>query len=142
MTRRTVLTLRLVASWQLREALLLATCLLVGCGGGEGGATVTGVVTFNGAPVTTGVIGFYKAGTKALGAPISPDGSYSLTIPPGDYQVRVDAPSPMPEGWKEGQPLPKLPPRPVPEKYATFDSSGITAAIDGEANQQFDVKLP
>lgn len=142
MTRRTLCALRSVTSWQLQGALLVATCMLVGCGRGEGGSTVSGVVTFNGAPVTTGVIGFYKAGTKALGAPISPDGRYSLTIPSGDYQVRVDAPAPMPEGWKEGQPLPKLPPRPVPEKYATFDSSGITAAINDEATQQFDVNLP
>jgi hypothetical protein len=122
--------------------LLLAVSLISGCGSGDGGATVSGVVSFNGVPVTTGVIGFYKSGSKALGGPIGADGAYSLAIPPGEYQVRVDAPSPMPDGWKEGQPLPKLPPRPVPEKYASFETSGITATITDESTQHFDITLP
>jgi hypothetical protein len=131
-------------SWrQASGAVVLAVSLLSGCGGSGGaGSTVSGVVTFNDAPVTTGVIGFFKPGAKAIGGPLGADGSYTLVIPPGEYQVRVDAPSPMPADWKEGQPLPKLPPRPVPEKYAMFDSSGIRVTINGESSQQYDVKLP
>lgn len=122
---------------------LLLSCLSlsVGCGGGDGATAVTGVVTIKGTPVTTGVIGFIKSGTPAIGGPLGPDGSYSLSIPPGDYQVRVDSPSPMPEGWKEGDPLPQLPPRPVPESFAHFNSSGLTATITDESPQKLDFQL-
>lgn len=120
---------------------LLAVSLSIGCGGGNAGTTVTGVVTMNGAPVTTGVIGFLKSGSPAAGGPIGADGSYSVTVATGEYKVRVDAPSPMPAGWKEGDPPPKLPPRPVPENYAHFDSSGLTATITGESSQQLDFPL-
>lgn len=133
---------RLVADSWAWMPVIAFIAMFVGCGGGSGGASVTGEVTFNGAPVTTGVIGFLQTGSPMLGGPLGPDGTYSLTIPPGDYKVRIDAPAPWPEGWKEGDPQPKLPPRPVPEQYAHFDSSGLTATITGDSSQKIDFTLP
>ncbi|BBO35121.1 hypothetical protein [Lacipirellula parvula] len=111
-----------------------------GCGA-SGGGVVSGVVTYNNAPVTVGMVAFSKAGSPAIGGPIAADGTYSLSLPAGEYRIRVDAPSPMPAGWKEGDPLPILPPRPVPESYARFETSGLTLQATGDA-QTHDIKMP
>ena len=76
------------------------------------------------------------------GGPIGADGFYSVTLPPGEYKVRIDAPAPLPPGWKEGQPLPASTLRPVPESYANFDTSGLTATVTGESSQKVDFALP
>ncbi len=68
-------------------ACLIGCGLLIGCGGSdhEETATVTGKVTYEGAPVTKGRIAFYPSkGRPAMGA-IQSDGTYSLTtFEPGD----------------------------------------------------------
>lgn len=119
---------------------LLALVGLSGCSGG-GASSLSGAVTVKGVPVTAGVIGFRKEGAPMAGGPIGADGSYSVTLPPGEYKVRIDAPAPLPPGWKEGQPLPNLP-RLVPESYANFDTSGLTATVTGESSQKVDFALP
>lgn len=70
-----------------------------------------------------------------------PDGTYEFVLPPGDYQVRIDAPPELPEGLKEGDPIPKLGPRLAPEKFADFNSSGLTLTVTGEKSQQADFAL-
>jgi hypothetical protein len=121
----------------------LSVVSLVGCGDGNNTTTVSGTISFNGKPITSGVINFLAQGARPQGGGINADGSYSFELPPGEYQVRIDTPQPLPEGWKEGQPLPKLPPRQVPEKYASFNSSGLKANITGnEDPQTVDFKLP
>jgi hypothetical protein len=122
---------------------LLALPLLVAAGCGGGDPTVSGKITFNGKPVTDGIINFQAKGSKPLGGGINSDGMYTFELPPGEYQVRIDAPPPYPPGWKEGDPLPPLGPRPVPEKYASFNSSGLKANITGnEDPQTVDFVLP
>ena len=76
-----------------------------------------------------GVINFQATGSRPLGGGINADGTYSLELPPGNYLVRIDAPPAFPPGYKEGDPLPRLGPRLVPEKYASFTSSGLTATV-------------
>jgi hypothetical protein len=129
-----------------RLALVLISLSLaasVGCGDGENTTTVTGKISFNGQPVTSGIINFLPDGGRPLGGGINADSTFSFELPPGNYQVRIDSPPPYPEGWKEGQPPPKLPPRQVPEKYANFNSSGLTANITGNDDPQtVDFALP
>ena len=126
---------------------LLTTCIsfalvsLVGCGAGGGGSTVQGKITYKSTPVTSGLINFKGTQAQPLGGVIKPDGSYEFELPPGDYQVRIDAPPVMPEGLKEGDPIPKLGPRLAPEKYADFNSSGLTLTVTGESPQQADFAL-
>ncbi len=123
--------------------LLLSLAVFVGCGGRENTTTVNGTISFNRKPVTSGIINFLPRGGRPLGGGINSDGTFSFELPPGEYQVRIDTPSPLPDGWKEGQPLPTLPPRQVPEKYASFNSSGLTANITGaEDPQSVDFILP
>ena len=76
--------------------LLAAT--LVGCGGGVANApaNISGKVTYKGAPVTGGVVGFFATGTEGGGysATISPDGTYSTSnIPAGEIKVTVETES-------------------------------------------------
>lgn len=125
-----------------RSGLALLTLVgLLGCSGGDA-SSLTGAVTIKGAPVTTGVIGFRREGVPVAGGPINADGSYSVTLSPGEYKVRIDAPAPLPPGWKEGQPLPPATARLVPENYANFDTSGLTATVTGESSQKVDFALP
>lgn len=120
-------------------SLPLAACLLlVGCGG-ESTATIQGKITHQGKPISAGVINFQRAG-KTLGGAINADGTYSFELPPGEYQVRVDAPGAMPP-WKEGQPEPKPVPREAPSKYAAYETSGLTVTVASES-QQKDFDLP
>ena len=119
----------------------IALMVLIGCGGGDGGATVQGKITYQGAPVTSGIINFKGAQAQPLGGGIRPDGSYEFVLPPGDYQVRIDAPPVIPSGLKEGDPIPKLGPRLAPEKFADFNSSGLTLTVTGESPQTADFAL-
>lgn len=120
-----------------------AIIFLCGCGGKAVTKTVSGSVSYQNKPVISGSINFLAAKSRPLGCGIESDGTYSVKLPPGEYQVRIDAPAPLPEGFKEGMPLPKAAPPLVPEKYANFVSSGLTATIsDGSGSQQVDFKLP
>jgi hypothetical protein len=122
----------------------IAVALLVptGCGHGKGtGAAVQGKITFNGKAVPYGVIAFSEAGGRPISAAIQPDGSYAANVPSGQYAVRIDAPPQLPPDWKEGQPLPKMAPRALPEKYGNFTTSGLTATVRDES-QQLDFALP
>lgn len=140
-------TLRPVASRpaMCSRAAALAMCLtlLAGCGdGGPSTTTVTGKISYEGKAATHGVINFVEPGKRALGGPVGADGTFSVEIPPGEYQVRIDAPPRIPDGVKEGDALPTLEPRLIPEKYADFKSSGLKATIGEESPQQVDFTLP
>jgi len=79
---------------------------LAGCGSGQlGTASVSGKVSFNGAPVPGGTITFYPAGGEAgtesrpASGPIKPDGTFVLTTyeegdgaVPGKYTVGFSPP--------------------------------------------------
>ena len=120
----------------------LLSVALVGCGGsGAGGTTLKGAVSYKGAPVTSGVINFVKSGDRPLGGGIKPDGTYEFELPPGDYQVLINAPAPLPPDWKEGDPLPRKPPL-VPENFSSFGTSGLTVTVGPESPQQHDITLP
>ena len=82
---------------------LLATGLVAGCGetpstsSSEEKATIKGIVTFEGKPVTKGTITFDPSNVNRRMAPtstatIGPDGSYSLTSLVGRNTVSFDLP--------------------------------------------------
>jgi hypothetical protein len=121
----------------------LASVTLAGCGGGDDLKSVSGAVTYQGKPVQDGLINFVTTGSRPLGGGIADDGTYSVELSPGDYQVRVDTPPQFPPGFKEGDVLPKLPPRQVPERFANFTTSGLTARVKADESSQtidFDIK--
>lgn len=78
--------------------MVLGMVALAGCGEEGGGATVTGVVTYKGRPVTEGSISFIPTGTSSAWARIGPDGRYDLQnakrterVEPGAYSVVIVA---------------------------------------------------
>jgi len=117
----------------LRCCLAVLACLLLvmadGCDDGPSTYTVKGSVSYQGKPVTGGLINFKPARGQPLGGGIKADGSYEFQLPAGEYLVRIDTPPEIPEGWKEGDPHPELGPREVPAKYARFRTSGLTAMV-------------
>lgn len=128
---------------------------LSGCGGGSGlkFQKVSGVVTFEGQPLTKGNVQFTPDSSKGTRGPmatgaIGPDGKFTLTTTnPGDgaqvgfYRVSVNC-------WEEGAPFdpnnPKPPPPPkslIPERYADDSTSGLTAEVKAGAANEFTFEL-
>lgn len=132
-----------LASW------LLLGILLAGCGGsGKGPAgTVSGKVTFQGAPVTEGNVTFVKVGGGGSGAGvIQADGNYSAKgidggIPVGEYvavvvppEVTIDrGPNTSPEtGFKEM--------KNIPAKYRSEATSDLKVTIR-EGSNDFNIDM-
>lgn len=141
---------------------LLALCAAVafavpmsGCGGGSGLKLqkVSGVVTFDGKPLTKGNVQFTPDGSKGTRGPmatgaIGPDGRFTLTTttsgdgaPVGFYRVTVNC-------WDEGAPFDPKNPKPptparslIPERYTDDNASGLTAEVKAGAKNEFTFEL-
>ena len=126
---------------RLRPAALAGVALLAGCGGS---GSVSGKVTLDGQPLTTGTVTFHPVGSGpvAIGT-IGPDGRYELavgqdrSVPPGDYVVTVEATEPV-----AAEPAPaKGPPRPpaapkglTPDKYADKAATDLRFTVKPGGN--------
>ncbi|MEX2174225.1 MAG: carboxypeptidase-like regulatory domain-containing protein [Pirellulaceae bacterium] len=152
--------------------LVMALGLVLGCGEGTGVSTVavTGTVTHKGAPLAGAVVSFVPVGgvteekRSAVGV-TDAAGKYSLTTQakddgavPGEYQVsitRYEGPPPVAGGGEEAGPdgempasyggeAPETPPAQnlLPAKYASPDTSGLTATVAGgePAPHDFDLE--
>jgi len=122
---------------------------MLGCDRGETLGKVSGKVTFQGKPVTDGLLVFSNhAKGVHMTAKLSPDGRYELQtargfgLPLGTYKVAVSPPvfdPPMP-----GMPAP--PPRPkaydnIPKQYFSPETSGLTiTVVDGDNPFDIDMK--
>jgi hypothetical protein len=125
------------------HAIALGLALMVGCGDSQ--PTLTGVVTLDGAPLTTGNIAFLPTGEGAgASATIGSDGSYDVRtgsvrgLAPGDYVVTVSANGPP--VTKPGSDLPLPGKLLTPKKYSTSQSSDLRANVQpGDNNLNFDL---
>jgi hypothetical protein len=120
----------------------LALLMASGCGGPYDSA-VTGVVTLNSVPLTTGVVSFAPQGPGAMAnGRIRPDGTYELWtgreegLASGQYVVSVIATESTGDRGKDGGPPPmgKLI---TPPWYQNPDTSGLTFTVapgDNEIN--------
>ena len=136
----------------LRQAIAAAAILLAaGCGGGEEApptASVSGKVTFQGAPVTEGFVNFASDAGFAASAPLQEDGAYELVtqygdMPTGPYKVSVTPPSPpdtgMGDATAEAPPMPD--PENIPKKYREYGTSGLTVEVTEDGANTFDFDL-
>lgn len=129
-------------------ALVVGIPLLAGCGQThETLYPVSGKVTFQGKPVSAGIIRFSnkKVGID-ITAPLCADGGYEMImargsgLPTGAYQVSVLPPRfDLPIGAKP--PFPKTPKcLDIPEQYRLPLTSGLTMTVKSEINR-FDVDM-
>ena len=139
------------------SAVALCCLLLAGCGPDRPErATVTGKVTFRGAPVPEGKIMFYPETGRAAVGTITPDGTYHLTtFDPGDgavlgrHQVTITATKvtggpPQPKTFKDELKLATQKPKPgatspkvvwlVPKEYSQRNTSQLAAEVTRGAN--------
>jgi hypothetical protein len=122
--------------------ILIPLCFLLaafaGCGS-QLGATVSGKVTLDGAPLTSGDVMFTPTGKgPAAGGSIDSSGSYQLAtgtdsgLPPGEYKVTVVATKPAPPA-AANQP----PPAPIPitpPKYGRPETTDLKVTVAAGSN--------
>jgi hypothetical protein len=120
-------------------------CVLSGCSKKSTGFTeVSGVVTYQGKPLTQGFVTFVPAGDAGSGASgtIGPDGRYELLqsrsvkgIAPGQYKIRIESWEVAP-GMGGGKPK-----HAMPEKYYLVTTSPLQAKIEPGESQTIDLVL-
>jgi len=135
---------------------VLLTLVAAGCGSGSG--SVSGKVTYKGAPVTGGNLTFIPpAGLATISVPINEDGTYSAAkVPAATVKICVETESikPKPGGTPKYQPPPGATPPPgylsgpvikgvyvkIPDKYANPDTTDLTYTVKS-GKQDFTVEL-
>lgn len=110
---------------------IAAALALAGCGG-PSSSSVSGKVTLAGQPVTQATVNFYNAKTGvAASAALGADGSYKITenLPAGSYAVSIVPLADVSRPPMPGQAATPSAPSPVPGKYQSDASSGLTAEV-------------
>jgi hypothetical protein len=118
--------------------------LLGGCGGGGRQiktGKVAGQVTFDGKPVTDGVVHFVSKTGYGAQASLNESGKYSVAVEAAEYQVYV---APHPPG-QSGPPgtgqAPKQAASVIPMKYREPGTSGLTFTVEEGKDNKFDIEL-
>ncbi|OWK35046.1 hypothetical protein [Fimbriiglobus ruber] len=129
-----------------------SSALLIGCGGSDGLAEVSGVVSLNGKSLSTGSVVFIGSDKVApVVVPIEADGHYSARkVPSGTVTVTVHSPNPKDEADSvraknadragvtgKAPPPPGPDPKlwfPIPTKYNDPSKSGLSYPIKPGSN--------
>lgn len=147
-----------------RLVLVTTATFLFGCGGDASKpklGRVSGKVSYNGQPVTKGMVSFVpisgpgsETGQSATGE-IGTDGSYKLTTFEsgdgavlGEHKVLVQSSEEDPALKGQGMPIPdakgnfntKPPKHLVPEKYLTADKTPLRYTVK-EGDNRYDIEL-
>jgi hypothetical protein len=143
--------------WWLGALALVVSLTVVGCGG-RGKGTVTGKVTYKGAPLKGGKVAFAAANKQNVIAEIEQDGSYTADdVPAGPAKVTVltsylkqasRAPryqppkdAKVPEGYKMGgDPNDAKRYVKIPDNYEDPDQSGLNLDVKS-GPQPFNIDL-
>lgn len=124
-------------------SVLLLFGLALGCGGADR-ATAKGRVTAAGQPVTTAMINFVNPTSGAAAScDLASDGSFSIEegLAPGSYKVFVIPKSSEADAPKPGQMAAAQPKSPIPPKYRSDATSGLTVDIKPGANSDLQFAL-
>jgi hypothetical protein len=130
-----------ISAWIRRAMALsvLATVLVAGCGAPTG--DISGLVTYNGEPLPSGVVSFVaeqgRNRDKVKLAGITSDGKYEIQrCLCGEVRIGVQTP-PAIKGRFAGAGIPTIE---IPPQYADPDTSGLTYTVQ-PGPQSFDIKL-
>ena len=123
------------------SALVGLVACLVWCGGcGSAAApsgSVSGMVTYNGQPLTVGMVLFWneETGVRA-GAELDSSGNYQIhSIRTGDYQVALGHPPPPPPSKLKKAARGSIPRIRVPDKFLSFQTAGLSAKVERGENK-------
>ena len=114
---------------------------MTGCGGSANAVKVEGHASYRGEAITNGTVTFFPASGRPVVAPLSGEGDYTVELAPGEYVVVIMVGATIPEGYKEGDPLP--PPKiTLPAEYTVRAKSKLTASVQpGQSDSiNFDLK--
>lgn len=124
----------------------VSLCVLAGLGCGGKKATVTGQVTYRGAPLPSGSVSFFDAKKEIVGTATIANGTYSIdNVPVGPVKISVTTPvvrladrrHPPPKDMPGGQLAPSVP---IPPRYANPEQSGLAYDIQpGEQQHKIDL---
>jgi hypothetical protein len=133
-------------------ALIVASNITAGCNRSEPLGRVYGKVTFQGEPVTAGILVFsnHEKGVH-MTAELGPDGSYELQtaggfgLPLGTYKIAVNTPIPEPPVYGAMNSTPVNAPRAnsavnIPKKYQDYETSGLSITVEKGENR-FDIEM-
>ena len=125
-----------------------ALVVLAGCNRGPKMVPVTGKVIYNGHPLEFGTVMFQPSHGQAAQGDIQPDGTFSLSthrlndgVVLGTHKVRIACYESMRPGAAKGPGERSLGKPLVPEKYTTFDLSGLTADVSDTSTNDFTFEL-
>jgi hypothetical protein len=137
-------------------AALLFFSLVLGASGCGSSTSVSGKVSYKGAPVKGGTVTFYNASNWTGSSPISADGSYKIDkVPSGPVKIAVETKTakPNPRAARMPQPPPDAPAQggiygggdpdryvQIPDKYEDKDRSGLTYDVKS-GNQEHPIEL-
>jgi hypothetical protein len=115
--------------------LFLMLFAIMGCGDGRvklPTAPVTGTVTYQGKPLTTGRIAFFHPSGQAAGAKLEADGTFKLSAFQGSNRIAIECNEPESDtGGRRGVRPKSL----IPERYINYTASGLTLEVKpGEKN--------
>lgn len=121
---------------------LLLLLLISGCESKPATRTLEGAISYAGKPLEHGMIMFQPGTGRPSGTGILPGGKYSVSLAPGDYSVFLNAPPKLPEGFKEGDPIPPPDPNALPAKFSRKETSGLSVKVEpGSGVQTVDFAL-
>ena len=132
-----------------RPLVFLVVLAVIGCANKNEGA-VSGTVMYQGKPLPMGTVSFLDSSNQWLAsAPIN-KGKYEIRgkVPVGPIKITVTTPGSSKAGGrppnvraknKLGEPFPQV--IPIPAKYSSADSSGLTYTVKPGENK-FDIDLP
>ena len=118
--------------------------LISGCGPSDGREliSITGKVTFEGAPVEEGTIMFYNPDTQDTDQTnLGPGGQYAMQVVPGEHRVVIE---PI---MVVNQPTPEVAPETVhkkvnniPNRYRNPETTDLKASVEKAGEFSFDMK--
>lgn len=125
-------------------AAVVSCCTLAGCGGANTPDTgnVSGVVTYNGAPLSDVMVTFVPSNGRPASGPTDAAGKYTLSTfgtddgaVLGEHKITItsaQADIPMPGTPEEAQAAPKAP---FPQSYMSVETSTLTATVESGSNE-------
>ena len=120
-------------------AILVLLISADGCTQSPATAPVRGHVSYRGEPLANAGITFFPAKGRPVTAAVT-QGDYAIELAPDDYTVVVNVGSELPDGYKEGDPVP--PPKVVlPGEYSARAKSSLKARVMAGQTDSIDFDL-